>query len=187
MEIVSRHKKVLELIRKEYGEHNYYAQLEEIKSLIKYEPDETLKYLLESEREKLQLRIENQQLKQASDNEPLSIVTNTDNANLLTIERNGIKYSVSSTKKNLLCYDALELCVRTNKTFDELNSKDYEVIGIRTATNKDSVRSTIARIKNGGLTEPEKKFFIELLVVFGCTVGALDRFPFLKTNHASAS
>ena len=40
MEIVSRHKKVLELIRKEYGEHNYYAQLEEIKSLIKYEPDE---------------------------------------------------------------------------------------------------------------------------------------------------
>ena len=50
MEIVSRHKKVLELIRKEYGEHNYYAQLEEIKSLIKYEPDETLKYLLESER-----------------------------------------------------------------------------------------------------------------------------------------
>ena len=186
MEIVSRHKNVLELIRKEYGEHNYYDQLVNIEKLIKFEPDETRKYLLESEREKLLLRIENQQLKQSSGNEPLSIVTNTDNDNLLTIERNGIKYSVSSTKKNLLCFDALELCVRTNKTFDELNSKDYEVIGIRTVTNKDSVRSTIARIKNGGLTETEKKFFIELLIAFGITVGAVERFPFLKIEHASA-
>ena len=45
MEIVSRHKEVLELIRKEYGEHNYYAQLEDIERLIKFEPDETQKYL----------------------------------------------------------------------------------------------------------------------------------------------
>ena len=186
MEIVNRHKNVLELIRKEYGEHNYYAQFEEIERLIKFEPDETLKYLLENEREKLLLKIENQQLKQSLDNEPLSIVT-TDNDDLLTIERNDIKYSIPRTKKNLLCFDALELCARTNKTFDELNSKDYEIIGIRTVTNKNSVRSTIARIKNGGLTELEKKFFIELLIVFGCTVGALDRFPFLKTDCASAS
>ena len=68
-----------------------------------------------------------------------------------------------------------------------ITAKDYEIIGIRTGTDSNNVRSTLGRIKNGGLTEPEKKFFIELLVVFGCTVGALDRFPFLKTNHASAS
>lgn len=185
MEIVSRHKNVLELVRKEYGELNYYAQLEEIERLIKFEPDEIQRYLLESEREKLRLRIENQQLKQSLDNEPLSIVP-TDNDALLTIERSGIKYSAFPTKKNLLCYDALELCVRANKTFDELKSKDYEIIGIRTATNKDYVRSTLGRIKNGGLTETEKKFFIELLIAFGITVGAVERSPFLKIEHASA-
>ena len=187
MEIVSRHKNVLELVRKEYGELNYYAQLEEIERIIKFEPDETQRYLYENEREKLLLRIENQQLKQSLGNEPLSIVPTTDNDHLLTIERNGIKFSVSPTKKNLLCFDALELCVRTNKTFDELKSRDYEIIGIRSATNKDNVRSTLARIKGGGLTEPEKKFFIELLITFGITVGALERFPFLKIEHASAS
>ncbi len=85
MEIVSRHKNVLELVRKECGELNYYAQLEEIERLIKFEPDETHRYLYESEREKLLLRIENQQLKQSVDNEPLSIVTTNDNANPLTI------------------------------------------------------------------------------------------------------
>ena len=38
----------------------------EIERLIKFEPDETQKYLLENEREKLLLRIENLQLKQLS-------------------------------------------------------------------------------------------------------------------------
>ena len=98
MEIVNRHKNVLELVRKECGEQNYYAQFEEIERLIKFEPDETQKYLLENEREKLLLKIENQQLKQSLGNEPLSIVT-TDNDDLLTIERNGIKYSIPRTKK----------------------------------------------------------------------------------------
>ena len=187
MEIVSRHKNVLELIRKEYGEHNYYAQLEKIEMLIKLEPDETLKFLFESEREKLLLRIENLQLKQLSDNEPLYIVTNTDNANLLTIERNGIKYSIPRTKKNALCLDALGFCICMKKTFDDLKSKDYEIIGIRTGTDSNNVRSTLGRIKNGGLSEKEKKFFIEFLIAYGFTVGALDRFPFLKADHASAS
>lgn len=186
MEIVSRHKNVLELIRKEYGEHNYYDQLEEIERLIKFEPDETQKYLLENEREKLLLKIENQQLKQSLGNEPLSIVT-TDNANLLTIERNGIKYSIPRTKKNALCLDALGFCICMKKTFDDLKSKDYEIIGIRTGTDSNNVRSTLGRIKNGGLSEKEKKFFIEFLIAYGFTVGALDRFPFLKADHASAS
>ena len=186
MEIVSRHKEVLELIRKEYGEHNYYAQLEEIERLIKFEPDETQKYLLENEREKLLLKIENQQLKQSLGNEPLSIVT-TDNDDLLTIERNGIKYSIPRTKKNALCLDALGFCICMKKTFDDLKSKDYEIIGIRTGTDSNNVRSTLGRIKNGGLSEKEKKFFIEFLIAYGFTVGALDRFPFLKADHASAS
>ena len=186
MEIVSRHKNVLELIRKEYGEHNYYAQLEKIEMLIKFEPDETQKYLLENEREKLLLKIENQQLKQSLGNEPLSIVT-TDNDDLLTIERNGIKYSIPRTKKNALCLDALGFCIYMRKTFDDLKSKDYEIIGIRTGTDSNNVRSTLGRIKNGGLSEKEKKFFIEFLIAYGFTVGALDRFPFLKADHASAS
>jgi hypothetical protein len=186
MEIVSRHKNVLELIRKEYGEHNYYAQLEDIERLIKFEPDETQKYLLENEREKLLLKIENQQLKQSLGNEPLSIVT-TDNDDLLTIERNGIKYSIPRTKKNALCLDALGFCICMKKTFDDLKSKDYEIIGIRTGTDSNNVRSTLGRIKNGGLSEKEKKFFIEFLIAYGFTVGALDRFPFLKADHASAS
>lgn len=186
MEIVSRHKNVMELIRKEYGEHNYYAQLEEIERLIKFEPDETQKYLLENEREKLLLKIENQQLKQSLGNEPLSIVT-TDNDDLLTIERNGIKYSIPRTKKNALCLDALGFCICMKKTFDDLKSKDYEIIGIRTGTDSNNVRSTLGRIKNGGLSEKEKKFFIEFLIAYGFTVGALDRFPFLKADHASAS
>ena len=186
MEIVSRHKNVLELIRKEYGEHNYYAQLEKIEMLIKFEPDETQKYLLENEREKLLLKIENQQLKQSLGNEPLSIVT-TDNDDLLTIERNGIKYSIPRTKKNALCLDALGFCICMKKTFDDLKSKDYEIIGIRTGTDSNNVRSTLGRIKNGGLSEKEKKFFIEFLIAYGFTVGALDRFPFLKADHASAS
>ena len=186
MEIVSRHKNVMELIRKEYGEHNYYAQLEEIERLIKFEPDETRKYLLENEREKLLLKIENQQLKQSLGNEPLSIVT-TDNDDLLTIERNGIKYSIPRTKKNALCLDALGFCICMRKTFDDLKSKDYEIIGIRTGTDSNNVRSTLGRIKNGGLSEKEKKFFIEFLIAYGFTVGALDRFPFLKADHASAS
>ena len=186
MEIVSRHKNVLELIRKEYGEHNYYDQLEEIERLIKFEPDETQKYLLENEREKLLLKIENQQLKQSLGNEPLSIVT-TDNDDLLTIERNGIKYSIPRTKKNALCLDALGFCICMKKTFDDLKSKDYEIIGIRTGTDSNNVRSTLGRIKNGGLSEKEKKFFIEFLIAYGFTVGALDRFPFLKADHASAS
>lgn len=186
MEIVSRHKNVLELIRKEYGEHNYYAQLEKIEMLIKLEPDEAQKYLLENEREKLLLKIENQQLKQSLGNEPLSIVT-TDNDDLLTIERNGIKYSIPRTKKNALCFDALGFCICMKKTFDDLKSKDYEIIGIRTGTDSNNVRSTLGRIKNGGLSEKEKKFFIEFLIAYGFTVGALDRFPFLKADHASAS
>ena len=186
MEIVSRHKNVLELIRKEYGEHNYYDQLEEIERLIKFEPDETQKYLLENEREKLLLKIENQQLKQSLGNEPLSIVT-TDNDDLLTIERNDIKYSIPRTKKNALCLDALGFCICMKKTFDDLKSKDYEIIGIRTGTDSNNVRSTLGRIKNGGLSEKEKKFFIEFLIAYGFTVGALDRFPFLKADHASAS
>ena len=186
MEIVSRHKNVMELVRKAYGEHNYYAQLEEIERLIKFEPDETQKYLLENEREKLLLKIENQQLKQSLGNEPLSIVT-TDNDDLLTIERNGIKYSIPRTKKNALCLDALGFCICMKKTFDDLKSKDYEIIGIRTGTDSNNVRSTLGRIKNGGLSEKEKKFFIEFLIAYGFTVGALDRFPFLKANHASAS
>ena len=186
MEIVSRHKNVMELIRKEYGEHNYYAQLEEIERLIKFEPDETQKYLLENEREKLLLKIENQQLKQSLGNEPLSIVT-TDNDDLLTIERNDIIYSIPRTKKNALCLDALGFCICMKKTFDDLKSKDYEIIGIRTGTDSNNVRSTLGRIKNGGLSEKEKKFFIEFLIAYGFTVGALDRFPFLKADHASAS
>ena len=186
MEIVSRHKNVMELIRKEYGEHNYYAQLEEIERLIKFEPDETQKYLLENEREKLLLKIENQQLKQSLGNEPLSIVT-TDNDDLLTIERNDIIYSIPRTKKNALCLDALGFCICMRKTFDDLKSKDYEIIGIRTGTDSNNVRSTLGRIKNGGLSEKEKKFFIEFLIAYGFTVGALDRFPFLKADHASAS
>ena len=186
MEIVSRHKNVMELVRKAYGEHNYYDQLEEIERLIKFEPDETQKYLLENEREKLLLKIENQQLKQSLGNEPLSIVT-TDNDDLLTIERNGIKYSIPRTKKNALCLDALGFCICMRKTFDDLKSKDYEIIGIRTGTDSNNVRSTLGRIKNGGLSEKEKKFFIEFLIAYGFTVGALDRFPFLKADHASAS
>lgn len=186
MEIVNRHKNVLELVRKECGEQNYYAQFEEIERLIKFEPDETQKYLLENEREKLLLKIENQQLKQSLGNEPLSIVT-TDNDDLLTIERNGIKYSIPRTKKNALCLDALGFCICMKKTFDDLKSKDYEIIGIRTGTDSNNVRSTLGRIKNGGLSEKEKKFFIEFLIAYGFTVGALDRFPFLKANHASAS
>ena len=186
MEIVSRHKNVMELIRKEYGEHNYYAQLEEIERSIKFEPDETQKYLLENEREKLLLKIENQQLKQSLGNEPLSIVT-TDNDDLLTIERNDIKYSIPRTKTNALCLDALGFCICMKKTFDDLKSKDYEIIGIRTGTDSNNVRSTLGRIKNGGLSEKEKKFFIEFLIAYGFTVGALDRFPFLKADHASAS
>ena len=186
MEIVSRHKNVMELVRKAYGEHNYYDQLEEIERLIKFEPDETQKYLLENEREKLLLKIENQQLKQSLGNEPLSIVT-TDNDDLLTIERNGIKYSIPRTKKNALCLDALGFCICMKKTFDDLKSKDYEIIGIRTGTDSNNVRSTLGRIKNGGLSEKEKKFFIEFLIAYGFTVGALDRFPFLKADHASAS
>ena len=186
MEIVSRHKNVMELVRKAYGEHNYYAQLEEIERLIKFEPDETQKYLLENEREKLLLKIENQQLKQSLGNEPLSIVT-TDNDDLLTIERNDIIYSIPRTKKNALCLDALGFCICMKKTFDDLKSKDYEIIGIRTGTDSNNVRSTLGRIKNGGLSEKEKKFFIEFLIAYGFTVGALDRFPFLKADHASAS
>ena len=73
------------------------------------------------------------------------------------------------------------------KTFDDLKSKDYEIIGIRTGTDSNNVRSTLGRIKNGGLSEKEKKYFIEFLIAYGFTVGALDRFPFLKADHASAS
>lgn len=187
MDAISRHREMLKLVRKKCGELNYSGQLEAIETLLNFEPDETNKYLLGYELERLRLLIEIQKSKQAEGTETYSLVLKGKEDEQLTIERSGIKYSIPRTKKNVLCYNAIEHCVRENKTFEKLKSKDYEVIGVLTSTDKEIVRSTLGGIMRGRLLEIEKKFFFELLVVFGITVGALERFPFLKIEHASAS
>lgn len=187
MDSINRHIKVLELVRKECGELNYCGQLERIETLFNLEPDETNKYLLKYEIERLRLLIEKQKSKQAEGTEAYSLVLNKGKEDKqLTIERNGIRYSILRTKKNILCYNAIEHCVRENKSFDKLKSKDYEMIGVLTGTDKENVRSTLGGIMRGRLLGTEKNFFIELLIAFGITVGAVERFPFLKIEHASA-
>ena len=72
MDSINRHIKVLELVRKECGELNYCGQLERIETLFNLEPDETNKYLLKYEIERLRLLIEKQKSKQAEGTEAYS-------------------------------------------------------------------------------------------------------------------
>lgn len=182
--IIKRHKDIMKLVRETCGEHNLCEQLDYINMYIKTEPDNNLRYLYEKEKESIELKLQLEKALQGSDTAPQTIAM--DDADYFEIEREGIIYKARCTKKNQLCYDTLIYCLATNKTFDKLTANDHKLIGIRTNSNADNVRSTLDGIKKGRLSEKEKKFFIELLIAHGHTVGVTNRFPFLKTEHASA-
>lgn len=190
--VIDRHKKLMDNIRRQFGDANFVSILNCLNTQVQIEPDEDNKYLLDIETERYKLLVErDEERKEISTQSIINNTTDTNNfkidnkeekRTILSCIRDNMQFDIKNIKKHRILHCAILYCIENKKSINTLNNNVYNDIAIVCDTTPDSVKTTILRIvddKKYGLTVKEKQYYIMFLANKDIT-NVTIYFPFLK-------